>query len=143
MTRAGLTTLLLLTALAGYAAAAPPGPPPKVSGANAAPPPAWVEAGVVEKWLAYSSYCWKTACVDFVPPAMRKDIPVLTIKRGRLVKIHLRFAPAELSVSQGAKTTRLAPARVATWRPGTGLATIIARPESGGDASYLVRIRFR
>lgn len=143
MTRTGLTTLLLLAALAGYAAAAPPGPPPKVSGANAAPPPAWIEAGMTQKWLAYSSYCWKTACVDFVPPAMRKDIPVLTVKRGTPAKIHLRFAPARLSVSQGTKTTRLAPARVATWRPGAGLATIVARPKAGGDASYVIRIRLR
>lgn len=114
-----------------------------MAGVSDAPPPAWIEAGAVEKWLAYSSYCWKTACVDFVPPSMRKDIPVLTVRRGRLVKLHLRFEPAVLSVSQGAKTTRLASARVAAWRPAAGLATFFARPRTGGDASYVIRIRFR
>ena len=143
MTRAALMALSLLTALAGLAAAAPPGPAPKVAGVSDGPPPAWIEAGAVEKWLAYSSYCWKTTCVDFVPPSMRKDIPVLTIKRGRLVKIHLRFAPAALSVTQGTKTTRLVAARVAAWRPGAGLATFFARPKSGGDASYVIRVRLR
>lgn len=143
MSRIAVVTAALLVALAGHAVASPPPPPPKVAGVADAPPPAWIESGAVQKWLAYSSYCWRTACVDFVPPSMRKDIPVLTVKRRRLVKIHLRFTPAELSVSQGTKTTRLAPARVASWRPSAGLATVFARPRAGGDASYVIRIKLR
>jgi hydrogenase maturation factor len=143
MTRTGLATLLLLVGLAGNAAAKPPGLPPKVGGAPGAPPPAWIGAGAVHKWLAYSSYCWKIACVDFVSPSQRRDIPVLTVRRGQRVLVHLGFAPSELSVTQGAKTTRLASAAVARWLPRSGVAMFFARPKAGGDVSYLVRIRVR
>jgi hypothetical protein len=138
-----LVVAALLVAFATQAAAKPPGPPPKIADTSSAPPPAWIEAGAVQKWLAYSSYCWKVACVDFVSPSQRKDIPVLTVRRGQPVKIHLGFVPSQLSVSQGVKTTRLAPAAVVGWRPRAGLAMFFARPKFGGDASYLIRIRVR
>ena len=113
--RGALATLAVL-ALAGAAVAAPPGKPPKPAGVPGAPPPAWIDAGAAEKWLAYSSYCWKVACVDYVSPEMRKDLPVLTIRRGQPVTLHLGFVPSQLSVSQGKKTRSLV--RRAKRRPG-------------------------
>src|SRR5437773_10984712 len=35
------------------------------------PPPGWVETHARWSWLAYSSYCWKTTCADYLPPASR------------------------------------------------------------------------
>jgi hypothetical protein len=140
--RGALVTLAVL-ALAGSAVAAPPGKPPKPAGVPSAPPPAWIEAGTKEKWLAYSSYCWKVACVDYVSPEMRKDLPVLTVRRGQSVTVHLGFVPSQLSVSQGDKTRPLAPRRTATWRPAAGVASIFAVRKAGGDASYAVRIKVR
>jgi hypothetical protein len=135
--------LALLAALAGYALAAPPGPPPKPGGVPGAPPPAWIESGTAQKWLAYSSYCWTNRCVDYVSPEMRKDLPVLRIRRGQAVTVHLGFVPSQLSVSQGEKTRRLVPRRTATWRPAAGVASIFAVRKAGGDASYALRIKVR
>ena len=142
MKRGALVTLAVL-ALASSAVAAPPGKPPKPAGVPGAPPPAWIDAGAVEKWLAYSSYCWKIACVDYISPEMRKDLPVLTIRRGRSVTLHLGFVPSQLSVSQGAKTRSLPARKTVTWRPAAGVASIFAARKAGGDASYAVRIKVR
>jgi hypothetical protein len=143
VTRGALIALTLLAALAGYAVAAPPGAPPKPAGVPGAPPPAWIEAGATEKWLAYSTYCWKVACVDYISPEMRKDLPVLRIRRGQPVTVHLGFVPSQLSVSQGVRTRRLVPRRTATWRPVAGVASIFAVRKAGGDASYAVRVKVR
>jgi hypothetical protein len=143
VTRTAPLALALLASLAGYALAAPPGSPPRPSGVPGAPPPAWVEAGSKEKWLAYSSYCWTTRCVDYVSPEMRKDLPELAIGRGQPVTVHLGFAPSQLSVSQGEKTRRLFPRRTATWRPAAGVVSIFAVRKAGGDASYAGRIKVR
>lgn len=140
--------IAVLVAVAGQALAAPPGPPPKVAGASAAPPPAWIEARAVQRWLAFSSYCWKTACVDFIPPTMRTGVPSLRVSRDQATRIHFRFLPERVTVSpvtkQGAgKSVRLAAARVTTWRPkAAGLYTIFT-DAAAGDASYLVRIKLR
>ena len=142
MKRGALAALAVL-ALVGSAVAAPPGKPPKPAGVSGAPPPAWIDAGAAEKWLAYSSYCWKLACVDYVSPEMRKDLPVLTIRRGQSVTVHLGFVPSQLSVTQGTKTRSLVPRKAVTWRPAAGVASIFAVRKAGGDASYAVRITVR
>jgi hypothetical protein len=98
---------------------------------------------MTEKWLAYSTYCWKVTCVDYISPEMRKDLPVLRIRRGQSVTVHLGFIPSQLTVSQGDRTKRLVPRRTATWRPGLGVASIFAVRKAGGDASYAVRIKLR
>jgi hypothetical protein len=82
-------------------------------------------------------------CVDYVSPEMRKDVPVLRIRRGRPVTLHLGFVPSQLSVSQGAKTRSLPARKTATWRPVAGVASIFAARKAGGDASYAVRIKVR
>jgi hypothetical protein len=98
---------------------------------------------MTEKWLAYSTYCWKVACVDYISPEMRKDLPVVRIRRGQAVTVHLGFVLSQLSVSQGDRTKRLVPRKKATWRPGAGVASIFAVRKAGGDASYAVRIKLR
>jgi len=139
----GALVALAVMVLAGSAVAAPPGKPPQPAGVPSAPPPAWIEAGATEKWLAYSSYCWKIACVDYVSPQMRKDLPVVRIRRGEPVTFHLGFVPSQLSVSQGQKTRSLPPRKVVSWRPAAGVASIFAVRKAGGDASYAVRIKVR
>jgi hypothetical protein len=109
------------------------------------PPPAWIETHSRSAWLAYGSYCWRTLCVDMIPPAMRKDVPTVSVKRGRLVRIHLAFTPraAGVLVMRGDRSSsfRLQAERVLTWRPnraGVALVDVRAQP---GSASYLFRLR--
>ena len=129
--RGALVTLAVL-ALAGSAVAAPPGKPPKPAGVPGAPPPAWIDAGAAEKWLAYSSYCWKNRCVDYISPEMRKDVPVLRIRRGQSVTLHLGFVPSQLSVSQGAKTRSLSGAQGGDVASGRRSRVDLRRAESRG-----------
>ena len=81
--------------------------------------------------------------MDYISPEMRKDLPVLRIRRGQAVTVHLGFVPSQLSVSQGDRTRRLVPRRTATWRAVAGVASIFAVRKAGGDASYAVRIKVR
>lgn len=135
--------ILAGAAVVAGALARPPGPPPTVAGAPVAPPPAWIEAGRVERWLAYSSYCWKTACVDMLPPEMRPDVPTVAVPPGRAALLHFGFLPRSVTVSKvSGPSRRLPPARAVTWRPGGGLYLITARSQAG-SAGYLVRIRIR
>jgi len=141
--RAILTAAALGAVAAGVALARPPSPPPKVAGAALAPPPAWLEVGPIERWLAYSSYCWKTVCVDFLPPAMRPDVPTVAVPRGQAARLHFGFSPSSVVVSRiGGGSQRLRAARVVPWRPSPGLYAIAVKAEAG-SASYLVRVRLR
>ena len=74
---------------------------------------------------------------------MRRDLPVLRIRRGQAVTVHLGFVPSQLSVSQGTKTRSLAARKTVTSRPIAGVASIFAVRKAGGDASYAVRIKVR
>jgi len=138
----------LAVAAAGLAAAAPswPGPPrtspPQIAGTNTVPPPAWVETPQHSSWLSYSSYCWgrptgSAACVDFLPPQSRTDLPLVSARAGSQLRFHLRFAISKLLVSYLDKSTqRLEPSRVASWSPvRSGIVTLSARSASGQEAS--------
>ena len=140
-------------AAAGHAAVPPswPGPPrtaaPQVAGTKTVPPPAWAETPQHSSWLSYSSYCWsgpagKAACVDFLPPQSRTDLPTVSAPAGSRLRFHLRFAISKLSVSDGDKgIQRLKPSRVASWLPlRSGIVTLSARSASGQEASYLFRL---
>jgi hypothetical protein len=136
----------------GAAAAAAPTDPAPTAGA-VSPPPAWVETATRDRWLAFSSFCWTgtegsnppALCVDFIPPSMRDDVPRISLRRGQVVRFHLGFTPAEVSATVGKKTYRLHPRQVAAWRVRGkgGTLLLAARAESGGDASYVARIRIR
>jgi hypothetical protein len=122
----------------GRPANSPPKPPNP-----GAPPPAWIETPAKSAWLAYSSYCWKTACVDMIPPDSRPDLPRFVVRHGSLVRVHLGFAAKSVTVNVGTRPirTKLDPTkRIASWK-GTrsGVLTVFAR--TAGDASYVARLR--
>lgn len=153
--RAVLATAAASLAIAavGHAATAPswPGPPrtspPQIAGTKTMPPPVWLETPQRSSWLAYSSYCWTrpagtAACVDFLPPRSRTDLPLISAPAGSMLRVHLRFGIAQLSISYlGKDEQRLEPSRVASWLPlRSGIVTLSARSTTGQQASYLVRL---
>jgi hypothetical protein len=141
-------TLILLSALViGISPAlAWPGrpavPPPKAPNLGA-PPPAWIEAQARSAWLAFGSYCWKTACVDMIPPSTRPGLPTFVVRRGKVVRVHLGFSAKSIAVSIGKKSLRVtvdATKRIGSWKVTEGgILTVFAR--AAGDASYVARLR--
>jgi hypothetical protein len=137
----------------GIARAVPDGPPPKVSGATVVPPPAWFSVGARERWFAYSSYCWTgrtgaAACVDFLPPTRRLDLPRVRAAVGQRLVTHLAFLPTKLSLSLLGKTGvvrtwTLPRARLVSWRIARLGLILIEAKSSRGSASYLVELRPR
>jgi hypothetical protein len=126
-----------------------PGPPaakpPKLSQSGA--PPAWIETHAKSSWLAYSSYCWKTTCVDYLPPQSRTDLPVIVVRRGATVRVHFASAPTQVHATtflgMRLKHVTLRPARTVSWRPTiTGVVSFDVRGGSG-SASYVARVRVR
>ena len=138
--------LLAALAVAVPAALAWPGrptkPPPKPPNAGG-PPPAWIETQAKSAWLAYGSYCWKTACVDMIPPQSRPDLPAFGVKGGSTVRVHLGYRATSVTVSLDRRVVRatLDPTRrVVSWRVVRGgLLTVFAR--AAGDVSYVTRLR--
>jgi hypothetical protein len=107
----------------------------------------WVETPQRSSWLGYSSYCWSrptgvAACVDFLPPRSRTDLPSVSAHAGSILRFHLRFAISKLSVAYlGDGAHSLKPSRIASWLPlRSGLVTLSARSASGQKASYLFRL---
>jgi hypothetical protein len=126
-----------------------PGPPlakpPRLS--QSGPPPAWIETRVRSRWLRFSSYCWRTVCVDMVPVQARTDLPVLIARAGELLRIHLAFRPREvhLTLYRGMRFRhyRLPRHRVLSWKArGSGVIVVDARA-APGTASYLIRLQTR
>ena len=139
-----------LAALGGVAAAMPGGPPPEPGPAS--PPPAWIDSAKGDHWLAYSSYCWTAgegsdpvaACVDFIPPEMRSELPSLRLRRGELVRFHLGFTPTEVSIQVGKRSFSLAATADPTWRVrGKGKFATLSVQAEGGSASYVTQIRIK
>jgi hypothetical protein len=120
--------------------------PPRADG----PPPAWLETEKASFWLGYSSYCWGTACVDFVSPSCGdpKHTPRIPVRRGELVTAHLAFRPTQLGLSysgesaaESVKFTTLS--RTPSWRAEReGAFFLFARAKRDGDASYVACIKF-
>ena len=145
-----MRALVLVAALAVAVPAAlawpgrPATPPPKPPNAGG-PPPAWIETQAKSAWLAYGSYCWKTACVDMIPPQSRPDLPAFAVEPGRTVRVRLGFAAKSVSVSIDKRAVRArldATKRIASWSATRGgLLTVFAR--AAGDASYVARLRIR
>jgi hypothetical protein len=149
----GIAAVSLAVAAAGHAAAAPswPGPPrtavPRVAGTSTVPPPVWVETPRHSSWLGYASFCWSrpagnAACVDFIPPKSRNDLPLVRAQLGVALRFHLRFALSRLSVSfLGKRAQNLAASRVSSWSPArSGIVLLSARSASGQEASYVFRL---
>ena len=138
MRRTLILSLVFLALGAPLAHALPPGKPPKQGGG---PPPAWLEKPSTDRWLAYSSFCWRTMCADFIPPQMRTDLPRIAVASGTLVRFHLGCNPSSVELSRiGGRTWRLTPARVAAWKT-RGRGTYVLQLRAGpGDASYVFRL---
>ncbi|WP_147281348.1 hypothetical protein [Gaiella occulta] len=137
----GLAIVVALVTAAIAAAAGPPSTPPsRVVGAATSPPPAWVETAHSSSWLAFSSFCWRTSCVDFIPPSARSDVPRLAVRPGEQVRFHFGFRPRQTLLRRQSRTFVLTPARTTGWRVATlGLVTITVRSRSG-TASYIARL---
>ena len=142
-----LCALALAFASAAAAAAAswpgqPATQPPKLK--QPGPPPAWIETATRSRWLAYSSYCWKTTCADFLPPAGRTDLPLLRLTKGGTVRVHFAFLPRDARVTlitaHAGKRFALQAARIVKWRPPASGVAVIEAHATGGSASYVVRI---
>jgi hypothetical protein len=129
----------LVTCATGAAWPGPPttSPPPH----KKAPPPAWVETPKQSMWLAYGSYCWRTACADMAPPQSRRDLPHITVRRNQVVRIHLAFVPRDVHLTRFAGTrlthTRLRPGRTLLWRARAGGVVSIDVHARLGSAGYL------
>jgi hypothetical protein len=145
-----ITAILFVAVVLSAAASAatwpgpPAAPPPRVQGTSG-PPPAWLETRTRSLWLAFSSFCWRTVCADYLPPQSRTDLPVLRIRRGTLVRFHFAFAPTQLKVTTFVGTTSkrqpLAPARTVQWRPRQAGVVSFDTRGALGSASYVVRLR--
>ncbi len=124
------------------AAARPPAPAPNVSGTSSEPPPAWFSAAGRDGWFAYHSFCWTTACVDFLPPDRRTDVPAIRARDGERIGLHLGFEPKSVAVRVLATGTRysLVARRDTSWRVrGAGLIAVEVRAAQG-TAAYLARV---
>lgn len=136
--------LVALLVAAPAATSPPASAPPQVSGAGTAPPPAWIELpDTPSRWLAYGSYCWRTGCVDFLPPQMRPDLPRARARVGSTVRFHVGFKPSllRLELVDSGRTYTLRPARSSAWRVAR-LGTISLRAKGPpGTVTYVLRIR--
>jgi hypothetical protein len=106
-------------AWAAGSAGAPPEDPPVLKGHNDDPPPAYVVASRGSTWLAFSSYCWKSTCADFIPAVCAdRGIPKLYLRRGEVIHFHLGFLPKSKSVWISFKRgmQSLPAARTIAWR---------------------------
>ena len=142
-----VTFLIALAATPAGARPRPPAPPSNAAG----PPPAWVETRGGDRWLAFSTYCWTTVCADYIPPWDRDDLPGIALRRGEVVRFHLRYQPRRVTLrffsAGGANSThafRLAPGRVVEWRVrGRGGIALLETFASKGDAGFVARLRIR
>jgi len=148
--RRALVPLVAALALAVPAALAWPGPPkaapPTPPQPAGAPPPAWIETQAKSAWLFYGSYCWKTACVDMIPPTTRPGLTLFSVARGATIRVHLGFAAKRAAISIDRRTVRAqldATKRIVTLQAGrAGILTVSARA-AAGDASYVARLQIR
>lgn len=109
------------------------------------PPPAWIETERGDLWLAYATYCWGTACADYIAPVCgnERHAPTIVVRRGEIVRFHLEFEPegrVALRFFEGGKDVgeiHLASDRTATWKVKRGGPFWIdAAKAETGSASY-------
>lgn len=142
-----LPALAAAAALATAAAAWPGRPaatPPKPAQAGG-PPPAWIEAAATATWLDFGTYCWRTTCADYIPPAQRPGLRELAVARGSSARIHFGFAPRSVVVRTLAsgRSSRLPAARVVVLRPAGSGIVVVETKAAAGSASFVLRVRIR
>jgi hypothetical protein len=134
-----------LLAAGAPAALAWPGPPkthPPKPPAPGAPPPAWIGTISKSAWLAFGSYCWKTSCVDMIPPETRPGLPSVTVSRARTVRVHLGFAAgtAMVAIDKKRVVAKLdATKRIVSWTAMRG-GFLVVSARAAGSASYVARL---
>jgi hypothetical protein len=127
----------------GGAAAKPKHPPPKAPNVDRPPPPAWIETESGAYWLAFSDFCWFTACADYKLPEERTDLPRITLDRGETVRFHLDFAPTRASLKVGSARFVLTARQVTSWRVRSGGVAVLEAHGELGRVSYEARFRVR
>ncbi len=109
------------------------------------PPPAWIETGSGSFWLAYATFCWTTACADYIAPVCgdERHAPTIVVRRGEVVRFHLGFDPearVALRLFKGRKDVvelHLPSQRTPTWEvERAGPFWIDAAKAGVGSASY-------
>lgn len=139
-----VAVLVAITVAGGLLVGPPASPPPEVGGTMAAgPPPAWIEDGVRSRWLAHASYCWKTVCVDMLPPESQPELPRVRVAPGQVLRVHLAFEPARTSVyllrNGTSFTLRSTGLRTLSFRARRGI-LVVGATGSQGSASYVARL---
>lgn len=123
-------------------AGSPTSPPPTITAVDSVPPPAWVETRSGRRWLAFSDFCWFTACIDFRQPAERNDVPVVRVESGETIRFHLGFEPESVAIQVASARYALKAAEVPEWRVrGRGGFATLETTGGKGRAKYLARLR--
>jgi hypothetical protein len=144
MRRSGTLALAAAVCLATAATAAARPPAPAPDRGSLSPPRAWVATPAGDRWLAFSTSCWTTGCIDYVNPEMRRDLPRIAVRRGEVIRFHLGFAPRSLSLRVGTRTYTLRAGRTAAWRVrGRGGVLLLQAFGGKGDAGYVARLVIR
>lgn len=148
--RPRMLVLVLAGAIAAGLAAGPAvafPPPPGPDRPEIAPPPAWIETERGAFWLAYSSFCWSTRtggiCADYIDPHMRKDLPVLRVRRGETVRVHLEVVPWELFVSVRDRQVRVERSRIFDIRVRRDGLLLVSYFHKKGDGNFAARLAVR
>jgi hypothetical protein len=141
----GVVAVIAGALLVQSAAAAPPKQPAPRVGAGA-PPAAWLEDGPRAVWLAYAAFCWDSNCVRMRSPASRTDIPRISGLRNRMVALHFRFEPRQITVSalndKTSAAQRLRPGRLVLWHVRqSGIVLINVNVPGRGTVSYAVNLQ--
>ena len=128
----------------GLVISPPASPPPEVGGTmGVGPPPAWMEDGFRSRWLAYGGYCWRTMCVDMLPPESQPELPRVRVAPGRVLRVHLAFEPARTSVfilrNGTSLTLRSTGRRTLSFRARRGI-LVVGATGSQGSTSYVARL---
>jgi hypothetical protein len=131
---------------AAPAAAEPAGPRPG-GGTPGGPPAAWIETASGAWWLQPGSVCWRFAggpgiCAD---TAGFSDRPLVRVRVGEIVRLHLGRDPDALLVTAGLRGERCARGLEPTpaaggRRPPVGVRGVVAWRIRPRDHGYLVAI---
>ena len=127
---------------AGDVQVRPTSPPPTLD--IDGPPPAWIETEDGSLWLAYATYCWATACADYVPPRCgdEKLAPAIEVRRSEVVRFHLEFRPEGrvtlqfFAEGKEPRAFRLGRSQTPTWKVRRGGVFWVGANGGSGSANY-------
>ena len=123
-----MTASALLTALALGTAVPPP-----------MPPPASIQVGDRTRQLAYGSYFWAGYRADFGPPAARRDLPRIVLRRGQRARFRFGVDPDRLELTVAGRRFELTAQKTALWRARRGGLAVLEVRYGKSRATYLAR----